>query len=80
MKKRKEVNKMIIEQKLTDISGGTINRNAPRSVKMQVLETVLNPTKYKFVGFADNGSVVRLETRFHNIRDKKGRFKCIRKK
>ena len=71
---------MIIEQKLTDITEGKINRNAPRSVKMQAIETILNPTKYKFVGFAENGSVVRLETRYHNARDKKGRFKCIRKK
>ena len=71
---------MIIEQKLTEITEGKINRNAPRSVKMQVLDTILNPSKYKFVGFAENGSVVRLETRYHNIRDKKGRFKCTRRK
>jgi hypothetical protein len=71
---------MIIEQRLTDISGGIINRNSPRSVKMQVLDTVLNPSKYTFVGFAENGSMVRLETRYHNVRDKKGRFKRIRKK
>ena len=71
---------MIIEQKLTEITNGAINRNAPRSVKMQALETILNPSKYTFIGFSDNGSVVRLETRYHNVRDKKGRFKCIRKK
>lgn len=71
---------MIIEQKLKEITGGLINRNAPRSVKMQVLDTIINPTKYKFVGFGENGSVVRLEARYHNIRDKKGRFKCIKKK
>jgi hypothetical protein len=71
---------MIIEQKLTDITDGIINRNSPRSVKMQALETIINPTKYKFVGFAENGSVVRLEARYHNIRDKKGRFKCIKRK
>jgi hypothetical protein len=80
MKKRKEVNEMIIEQKLTDITNGIINRNAPRSVKMQVLETVLNPSKYTFIGFSNNGSMVRLEAKYHNIRDKKGRFKCIKKK
>jgi hypothetical protein len=72
--------KMIIEQKLKEITGGLINRNAPRSVKMQVLETVLNPSKYNFIGFAENGSVVRLEARYHNIRDNKGRFKCTKRK
>jgi hypothetical protein len=71
---------MIIEQKLTDITNGLLNRNAPRSVKMQVLDTVINPNKYTFVGFSENGSVVRLKTRFHNVRDRKGRFTAKRRK
>jgi hypothetical protein len=70
---------MIAQYKLTTITNGLINRNAPRSVKMQILETVINPTKYVFVGFAENGSMVRLKPKFHNIRDKKGRFTAKKK-
>ena len=70
---------MIIEQNLRDITNGLVNRNSPRNVKMQVLDTIINPSKYTFLGFSDNGSVVRLETRYHNIRDKKGRFRAKRR-
>jgi hypothetical protein len=71
---------MIIEHRLSDITNGMLNRNAPRNVKMQVLDTIINPTKYTFVGFAENGSVVRLKARFHNVRDRKGRFTTKRRK
>jgi hypothetical protein len=70
---------MITEYKLTVITQGLINRNAPRSRKMEVLNAIINPTKYKFMGFGLNGSVVKLKPKFHNIRDKKGRFTCKKK-
>lgn len=65
---------MYTEIKLTTMTKGLVNRNSPRSVKMQILETIINPTKYMFVGFAANGSIVRLKPKYHNIRDGKGRF------
>jgi hypothetical protein len=68
-----------MEYKLTTITNGLANRNSPRNVKMQILDTLINPTKYIFVGFAENGSIVRLKPRYHNVRDKKGRFTAKKK-
>ena len=70
---------MYMEYKLTTITNGLANRNSPRSVKMQILDTIINPTKYMFVGFAANGSIVRLKPKYHNLRDKKGRFTAKKK-
>ena len=63
---------------LVDVTGGICNRNTPRAIKMEVLENTINMERYDFLGFAANGSIVRLKPRFHNIRDKKGRFTCRR--
>ena len=70
---------MYMEYKLTTITNGLANRNSPRSVKMQILDTIINPTKYMFVGFAANGSIVRFKPKYHNIRDNKGRFTAKKK-
>jgi hypothetical protein len=70
---------MYMEYKLTTITNGLANRNSPRSVKMQILDTIINPTKYIFAGFAANGSIVRLKPKYHNLRDKKGRFTAKKK-
>lgn len=70
---------MYTEIKLTTMTNGLVNRNAPRCVKMQILDTIINPTKYMFVGFAANGSIVRLKPKYHNIRDGKGRFTAKKK-
>lgn len=70
---------MYTEIKLTTMTNGLANRNTPRSVKMQILDTIINPTKYMFVGFAANGSIVRLKPKYHNVRDKMGRFTAKKK-
>jgi len=70
---------MYMEYKLTTMTNGLVNRNTPRSVKMQILDGIINPTKYIFVGFAANGSIVRLKPKYHNVRDSKGRFTAKKK-
>jgi hypothetical protein len=69
-----------IRMNLTDITCGICNRNTPRAIKMEVLQESINFNRYNFLGFDANGSVVRLMPKFHNIRDKKGRFACRRGK
>lgn len=64
---------------LTEFTGGLINRNTPRSEKMEVLSEMINPSRYTVLGFDKNGSVLRLQPRFHNVRDSKGRFKATRR-
>jgi len=33
-----------------------------------------SPSKYKFIGYVDRTTSVILEARYHNIRDRRGRF------
>lgn len=68
-----------VQYDLSEFTRGTLNRNTPRYVKMQILEDYINPSKYEFLGFEKNGSIIRLKPRFHNKRDRKGRFTCKRK-
>lgn len=68
-----------VQYNLKEFSNGAIDRNAPRYVKEQYIEGYLNKSKYEFLGFDKNGSVIRLMPRFHNKRDRKGRFVCKRK-
>ena len=67
-----------IRYNLSEITNGVCNRNTPRETKMAVLEATLNMDRYSFLGFDANGSIVRLKPRFHNKRDRKGRFTCRR--
>lgn len=69
-----------IRYNLVDFTNGEINRNTPRDTKMEILSDYINPERYTFLGFDNNGSVLRLRPRFHNIRDGKGRFAVRRKK
>lgn len=69
-----------VHYNLVDYTNGEINRNTPRNEKMEVLAEYINPSRYSFLGFEKNGSVLRLRPRFHNIRDSKGRFTIRRKK
>jgi hypothetical protein len=80
---RKEVNNKMtkeIRYNLVDFTCGECNRNTPRNEKMEILAEYINPEKYSFLGFDKNGSVLRLRPRFHNVRDRKGRFAIRRKK
>jgi hypothetical protein len=65
---------------LREITDGICNRNTPRNIKMEVLSDLFNINSWTIMGFDSNGSKVRMKPKFHNIRDKKGRFKSIKKK
>lgn len=67
-----------IQYNLVDLTRGICNRNTPRDIKMDVINECINLNAYEFLGFAANGSIVRLKPRFHNKRDRKGRFTAIR--
>jgi len=67
-----------IRYNISEVTGGLINRNTPRAIKMEVLENTINMDRYSFIGFDANGSVVRLKPKFHNVRDRKGRFAVYR--
>jgi hypothetical protein len=67
-----------VRYNLIEITDGMCNRNTPRDEKMEVLESVINFDRWSFLGFDNNGATVRLKPKFHNKRDRKGRFTAIR--
>lgn len=65
----------IVKLNLKELTSGQCNRNTPRDIKMKVIGNTINFKHWNFLGFDANGSVVKIQPRFHNIRDKFGRFK-----
>jgi len=61
-----------------EIADFSIPTMAPRSIKENIIENYLNPSKYEFLGFVDRSNDVLLRARFHNVRDNKGRFARVR--
>jgi hypothetical protein len=59
---------------------GEIKPSTPRDLRMEILAEVINPEKYKFVGFEKGGSILVLLPRFHNVRDRNGRFAARKRK
>ncbi len=64
---------------LEHITGFYIPATAPKSVKDSIVESYINPERYKFIGFVDRTNTAILEPRFHNVRDAAGRFAKIRR-
>jgi hypothetical protein len=61
---------------MTEILGRRVTtRN--KSVKMNLLSEAINTSKYEIVGFPGGGNKATLRLRFHNKRDRKGRFARI---
>jgi hypothetical protein len=51
-----------------------VDSDTPRSIKEDIINKYLNPSKYEFVGFVDRSNTAILRPRFHNVRDSYGRF------
>jgi len=48
--------------------------SADKNSKLKAVARAINPTKYNIIGLVDRSNSVILETRFHNVRDCRGRF------
>lgn len=69
---------MTITANIQDIIGKRVTTRS-RDRKVAMLSEVLNTSRYEIVSFPGGGNVVTLRPRFHNKRDRKGRFTRIRK-
>jgi hypothetical protein len=49
----------------------------PKTTKESIVESSINPSKYRFLGFVDRTSQAILEARYHNVRDNFGRFTAV---
>ena len=69
-----QTNTNIVIKNINEITSNTICPTADKHTKLRFVERAINSSKYNIVGLVDRTNNVVLETRFYNIRDKKGRF------
>jgi hypothetical protein len=67
-------NPNIVIRNISNFTSCDICPSTDRATKLHAVETAINPSKYNVVGLVDRTNHVILETRFHNVRDNKGRF------
>lgn len=69
-----QTNTNIVIKNINQITSSEVCPTADKYTKLRCVERSINPSKYNIVGLVDRTNNVILETRFYNIRDKKGRF------
>jgi hypothetical protein len=47
------------------------------TAKVKMISKRLNQSRYEFLGFLDRTNTAILRPRFHNVRDKQGRFAAV---
>lgn len=67
-------NPNIVIRDINNYSSRTVCPTMDKTAKLRIVEKAINPTKYSVVGLVDRTNHVILQTRFHNVRDNKGRF------
>ena len=67
-------NPNIVIRNLTDVTFTDMCPTTDKTTKLQAVAEAINPSKYNIIGLVDRTNNVILETRFHNVRDNKGRF------
>jgi len=67
-------NPNIVIHNINNYTDHTVCPTMDKSSKLQLVEDVINPSKYTVIGLVDRTNSVILQTRFHNVRDNKGRF------
>lgn len=70
----------IVIKNISDITPYDADSNLSKSEKLKLVNRYLNPTKYTLQGFLDRSNEAVLEARYHNVRDRKGRFARIRQR
>jgi len=68
----------IIIKNINDITPYEANTNLSKAQKEKLVNRFINPTKYTLQGFLDRTNEAILEARYHNTRDKQGRFAKVR--
>lgn len=68
----------IVIKNISDITPYEADTALSRSEKLKLVNRYLNPSKYTVQGFLDRTNSAVLEARYHNVRDKQGRFARVR--
>jgi hypothetical protein len=68
------MNNTIVIKNINDITPYEADTNLSKKEKLTLVNRYINPTKYTLHGFLDRTNEAVLQARYHNVRDRKGRF------
>jgi hypothetical protein len=68
----------IVIKSLNEITPFEVDPTLSKSKKTQILTRHINTSKYTVHGFVDRTNCAILEARYHNVRDRKGRFARVK--
>jgi hypothetical protein len=67
-----------IIKNIQEITGCKVQTNESQQTKLDHVSLYLNPSKYNIIGLVGRTNDVVLAPRYHNVRDKFGRFAKVR--
>jgi hypothetical protein len=67
-------NPNIVIRNLEQFTSRSICPSSDKHTKLRAVQKAINTSKYNIIGLVDRTNSVVLETRFYNVRDRKGRF------
>jgi hypothetical protein len=67
-------NPNIVIRDIANFAPRAVCPTTDKTTKLRIVEDAINPSKYSVIGLVDRTNSVILQTRFHNVRDRKGRF------
>jgi hypothetical protein len=67
-------NPNIVIRNLEQFTNRSICPSTDKYTKLRAVQKAINTSKYNIIGLVDRTNSVVLETRFYNVRDRKGRF------
>ena len=59
---------------LNEITGRNVSPATPLQTKIRLVYNNIDCSKYDFIGMVDRTNLAVLETRYHDIRNRKGQF------
>jgi hypothetical protein len=68
-----------IVRSIKDITGLTVASGAGKAAKLSMLSGNINESRYEILGLVGRSNNVMLRPRFHNVRNKQGRFTARRR-
>lgn len=70
--------KNVIVRSIKDLTGKTIASTARKAAKLNLVSGAINESRYEVLGLVGRSNNVMLRPRFHNVRNKQGRFTARR--
>jgi hypothetical protein len=68
-----------IVRSISDLTGRTVSSRIGKTAKLELISESINESRYEILGLVGRSNNVMLRPRFHNVRNKAGRFTARRR-